>query len=624
MTDNLGATETRNLTFGTDESTGQSTDRYTYSIPAVDTYGKQWIEYSVVASDGLQETTLGPVRVDLVDGEPDPVRLQPADGQVVTGETRVTGTTEADPAALDLTVDGESFPDTTSSLETSPVFALEATSTDAFFRNGITVHGEELVIFDQGFYDRVETVDAEVPVESIVEGEPLTITVTAGTKAWPEPDVNENNDDFSAQNLRLALPDGRVLRPDICTTAAEVDGSVTEHTAVDCPDPDTAIRFSDANLVEFEATFDIPADAFDSRVATWDTTGVDDGEHTLAATDGIDSAASTVQVDNTAPVIETDLVDGEFYRGDITVDATATDAIAGLEELTATFDREPVTLPLTTSSLELEPGEHTVTFTARDTVGNAVTESLTFESADEAPSVDLQSPVDGAQVEGTSARLEASASSPEDDALDLSFREGVALAPGDDGLTVSEGTTTDALAGASAAEREVTVLDGADLEALLGTDGVEVETTGETMLPYQLYTVDVPTDAGDDARVRVDWSGRANAEAKVVMYVLATDGTWERVDDHVTTDSADTEFTLDATVPVADHAVDGEVTVLVQHSEGFAAGNLSERTDDVTAYNADATPREDYDFTIAIETDTQYYNETDDYYPHQLAMHEFM
>lgn len=624
MTDNLGATETRNLTVGTDESTGESTDRYSYSIPAVDTYGKQWIDYTVVASDGTQQTTLGPVRVDLVEGDPEPVRLQPADGQIVTGETRVTGTTESDPAALDLTLDGEPFPDTTSSLETSPVFALEATSTDAFFRNGIKVDGEELAIFDEGFYDRVETVDAEVPVASIVEGEPLTVTVTAGTKAWPEPDVNENNDDFSAQNLRLALPDGRVLRPDTCTTAAEVDGSVTEHAAVDCPEPGTAIRFSDANLVEFEATFDIPADAFDSRVATWDTTGAADGEHTLAATDGTDTATSTVQADNTAPVIETDLVDGELYRGDITVDAAATDAIAGLEELTATFDGEPVTLPLTTSSLELEPGEHTVAFTARDTVGNAVTETLTFETADESPSVDLQFPEDGAQVEGTSARLEASANSPEGDALDLSFREGFALNPGDEGLTVSEGTTTDALAGASADERDGTVLGGADLEALAGTDGVELETSSETTLPYQLFTADVPADAGDDARVRVDWSGRANAEAKVVMYVLATDGTWERVDEHVTTDGADTEFTLDATVPVAGHAADGEVTVLVQHSEGFAAGNLSERTDEVAAYNADATPREDYDFTVGIETDTQYYNETEAYYPHQVAMHEFM
>ncbi|MDD9204848.1 hypothetical protein PU560_00045, partial [Georgenia sp. 10Sc9-8] len=46
-------------------------DRYTYSISTTDTYGKEWIEYSVVASDGLQETTLGPVRVDLVDDDAD-------------------------------------------------------------------------------------------------------------------------------------------------------------------------------------------------------------------------------------------------------------------------------------------------------------------------------------------------------------------------------------------------------------------------------------------------------------------------------------------------------------------------------------------------------------------------
>ncbi|WP_349827396.1 lamin tail domain-containing protein [Brevibacterium litoralis] len=624
LTDNLGATETRNLTVGLDPETGEPTDRYTYSIPAVDTYGKQWLEYSVIASDGTQTSTLDRARIDLVDGDRAPVRLQPTDGQIVSGEVPVTGTTDGDPASLDLTVDDESFTDTTPSLETSPVFALEATSTDAFFRNGITVDGEELTIFDQGFYDSTETVDATIPVDKVVQGEPLTVTVTAGTKAWPRPDVNENNDDFSALNMRLALPDGRVLRPDTCTTAAEVDGAVTEHAAVECPAPEDTIRFSDGSLVEFEATFDVPDDAFDSRVATWDTTTATDGEHTLAATDGTDTAESTVQVDNTAPVIETDLVDGELYRGDLTIDATATDAIAGLEELTATLDREPITLPYSTSSLELEPGEHTVTFTARDAVGNAVTQELTVESADEAPAVDLQSPADGAEVQGTSTALEATASSPEDDALDLSFREGHALQPGDEGLTVSEGTTTDALAGASGAEREATVLDGADLEALVGTDGVEVETSSETTLPYQLFTVDVPADAGEDARVRVDWTGRANLDAKVRMYVLGTDGVWQGVDEYVTTEGAGTEFTLDATVPVAETAIDGQVQVLVQHSEGFAAGNLSERTDDVTPYHPEATPRDAYDFTVAVETDTQYYNETDAYHPHQLAIHDFL
>lgn len=624
LTDNLGATQTRNLAAGED-------GLFTYSIPSADTFGKQWLEYSVTASDGVQESVLDPVRLDLVEGDPEPVRLSASDGEFVTGDHRVSATTEGDPASLDLSIDGTPATDTVPSLETGPVFALEATSTDAFFRNGIKLGDEVLTIFDEGFYDRIVTVDATVPVEQIVPGEPLTLTVTAGTKAWPEANVNENNDDFSARNLRLALPDGRILRPTSCEARKEADGTVTDPAAVDCPADDANIAFSDANLVEFLATFDIPEDAFDSIATMWDTTQVVDGPHTLGASDGTHSVSRTVTVDNSAPVVEPTVVEGELYRGDLTIDAVATDAGAGLNALTATLDGEPIELPFTTSSLELEPGEHTVEFTASDEVGNIGTTDVTFSTADERPEIALGGPEDGATIEAGTVDLTATGASAESDALDLSFREGFTFAPGDEELTVSAGTTTDALAASDAREGEV--LSGADLEDLLGTDGLEVATESDTTLPYQLYTVDVPEDAGEGAQARFAWTGRANEEAKVLLHARTADGTWETIDEHLTTDGAATGFELGGTVPVDEYAVDGQVTFLVQHSEGFAAGNLSERTDAVDPFHAEATPRSEYDFTVAIESDTQYYNDNqgqvggsgdDSYYDHQAAIHDFL
>ncbi|WP_261167023.1 lamin tail domain-containing protein [Microbacterium sp. Marseille-Q6965] len=614
LTDNLGATETRSLRF-------DAANRFSYSVPTADLFGKRWIEYTIVASDGWQESTLGPVRVDLTEGDGDPVRINLADGQHVGGDTRVSATSDAGGPGVVLAIDGAPAADPVASLETGPVFAFEATNTDAFFRNGVKLGDEVLRIFDEGYYSRVVTVDATVPVDAVVRGHELTLSITAGTKAWPEADVNENNDDFTAMNLRLALPDGRVLRPEYCATTKEQAGEVTAPAFVECPAPDARIGFSDANLVSFLATFAIPDDAFNSVSVAWNTTTVGDGPHVITATDGEAAAERTVHVDNTAPTVSSTLVEGQRYRGHFAVDATAADAGSGVASLTATLDGAPVSLPLATSSLALEPGAHTAEFTATDEVGNVATHAVSFETADEQPGIVLDGPSDGQIIAGDRADLRATPNSPEQDVLDLSFREGYSYAPGDAEVSVSAGTVTDS----GTADRSAGVALGAeDLAKLLGTDGVRVETTSETALPYQLFTVAVPQGAAAGSLVRVDWRGSANAEAKVILYARTVDGAWETVDEVRTTDGAPIEFTLDALVPVDGHVVDGELTFLVQHSDGFAATDLSARESPVEPFHAEATPRSEYDFTVAIESDTQYYNETEGYYPHQLAIHEFL
>ncbi len=599
-------------------------NRYGYVIPAVDLFGKAWVEYTVRATDGSNETDLGPVRRVLQEGDPDPVRLDLTEGQYVAETTRITATTEGDPAGLAVDIDGTAVTDTVPSLETSPIFAFEATNTDAFFRNGVRLGDEVLHIFDEGFYSRIETVATELPVDAVIKGEQLTVGIYAGTKAWPQPDPNENNDDFAAFNVRLALPDGRILRPSVCRTAAEG----TEEAEVACPDPSDRIGFSDANLVYFLATFDLPDDAFTSIAHLWDTTAAADGEHQVRATAGTESATRTVTVDNTAPSIElTGLSDGELVRGEVTVDASATDTGAGVSDsgLSATLDGEPVTLPYSLSALELTPGAHELVVTADDAVGNTATRAVAFTTADEQPEVLLGGPEDGAEVPAGDVELSATVDSAEDDPLTVRFREGQTFVPADEEVVVAAGETGTAI---STDRSDAVVLDDAQLTAISNTDGVTHEVSSDTAFPYQLFTVAVPDDAGEDARVRVAWDGTANSSAKVLMYVKDTaDGTWEEVDRHVATEGG--SFTLDALVPAAGHTSStdggaGELTVLVQHSEGFAGEVLSTRDSDVTPYHPDATPRSAYDFTVAWESDTQYYNETDNFYPHQLAIHEFL
>src|SRR3546814_16511487 len=108
--------------------------RYTYEVPAADLYGKRRLDYTVTARDGENTTSLGPVRINLAEGEVAPVRISGKDGQFVRGTTRVTATSEGTPPSLEL--EGSAL-GTIAYLEREALFVFAATNTDAFSRNGL-------------------------------------------------------------------------------------------------------------------------------------------------------------------------------------------------------------------------------------------------------------------------------------------------------------------------------------------------------------------------------------------------------------------------------------------------------------------------------------------------------
>ena len=65
----------------------------------------------------------------------------------------------------------------------------------------------------------------------------------------------------------------------------------------------------------------------------------------------------------------------------------------------------------------------------------------------------------------------------------------------------------------------------------------------------------------------------------------------------------------------------------------IASYAMNETPDNVETHNQNDTPREDYDFTFAVESDTQYYNEdydgntdqsNDGQYQHQMNIHNWL
>ena len=588
-----------------DPAPGDPFSSYVHSVAGVDLYGKSWVEYSVQVSDGRNTATTPPRRVTVTHDDAAPVRLNVEEGQWFAGTARLSAAGTSTPPDVEISVDGTPVAPTSASLEREPYFAFEAGGVNTFFRNGVLIGSDILTIFDEGIFEGVETITTKVPLGYVTQGETLTMSVWAGTKAAPELSV-ENNDDFTIQNLRLVLPDGRSLRP------AGYD------------DPARVLLMGDSagRLDFYDAVFTLPDDAFGALAHDWDTTAAADGAHTVGASSGSDSVTRAVNVDNTPPVVTSNLVEGQEYRGEFVIDADAADSGSGVTGFVTTLDGRAVQLPYRASSVDLAGGVHTLSLTATDAVGNTTAAAVAFSTPVEQPTGVAVSPLEGAEVVEGGVELRARVDDPSGDALGVEFSRGYRLDGATGGVTSRVGTTevsteVDAV--------EARALSTEEVAAIGGVDGLDTRVSSDTALPFQVFDVAIPAEAGADYRTKLSWTGSANPGAKVLMYVRnASTGAWEEIDRHVTVDPEEVEFALTATVAAADHAANGTLSVLVQHSEGFAGAPRSTRESVVTPLNAADTPRSDYDFTLAWESDTQYYNANPDFYKHQEAIHEYL
>ncbi len=599
----------------------ESGDVFAKELPSVDLYGKQYYEYYFEVSDGYQTVNTEIKTVQNEEPQQTGDSLNLAEGEYLSGVEAIIGT------GGDLEIDGTAVAGV-ASINGDARIAFDASQTDVFFKNAAAIGEDVLGVFNEGTYDAWATYSYAVDEHyfDAQTGE-ITIAFHAGNKANNLEHNIENNDDFVLKNIRLILPDGVSLRP-VKYEAVQGIGAV-EHTEDNWrPDEpydmgtvssETEINMGDGtSKVEIlYVTFRLTPDSFNALRYDLDTTTLTDGSHSISS----GTCTVNVIVDNTAPVITVNLEEGASYRNQV-IEAEASDALSEEVRLTALLDGESIELPYTIDNKNMETGSHVLQLTALDAAGNKAEKTIQFSVPEEDADVegDLL-PADGALVHGDPTFF-VQVTDPTGDDMTVTFKRGERYELGDANITQSSGVSDTS-----------------------GTDSQTFEQASGDGFPWEQFDIELGGTAGESSVIRVSWEGNASNE-KTFLYVYNTSTeSWDRMEAEQTADGAGTApaaeqaadgdgMTLTADIELADHLDGSVVHVMVQSGEGYtpaqyAPGEASESA----AYNENDTPREDYDFTFVVESDTQYYNEdyegnpsqdVDGQYQYQLDIHNWI
>lgn len=565
-------------------------DDFGKDVLSVDQSGKKSYTYYFMVSDGTNKVTTDEKTIYSTNISEEDLTLNLAESQQIAGDTLIIGSSEKG-SEINLSIDGDDITSKTKpSLSSNATFVFETSQTDTFFKNAVAIGEDVIGIFDDGTYDSWQTISYPISSDYFIKEEPLTISIHAGNKANPLEHNEENNDDFVVKNIRLILPNGLTLRP------------------AEYANPDSEIKMGDSTgkIEILDAVFTAPDSAYTGISYSWNTKEVTDGQHTVSVTDGKKIKTVTVNVDNTAPYITTN-IDEKQYKGNNEITAEAVDNGTGVNSFTALLDGKKIQLPYSFSSKTLTSGEHTLVLTATDMVGNESVKTVIFTTPEENPDKAVNLSDNGA----AKPTLSATVSDPTNDKMTVVFKKGDSFSTVNGEISVKSGVSN--ISGEEPEEY--------NSEAMITT------LSGYPTLTYEFDTNGV---SKTDDIIGVSWNGTSDKNAKISLYVQNTNGSWDKV----TTVKANENgaVTINCEFDGANYLNDGKLRIMVQNGEGYApksyaAGTPANPTDNsqITTENSEDLDRNLYDFTFAVESDTQYYNENlTDIYRHQVNIHDWI
>ena len=593
-----------------------SSDNFQMTLQPVDLTGKKSYTYYFTVSDGFKTVTTQEKTTTSTAGEQSAVRFNLDNGVWVSGTQQVITTGDK------LIINGKDVTAAaTPAIEQNAKFVFEASQTDTFFKNAVAVGNDVLGVFNDGTYGDWKTYAYDVDPKYLGKGQSLTIDIHAGNKANPLVHDSENNDDFVVRNIRLILPDGTTLRAE---NYDGIYGNITDINNIDSSkikkgltyDNSTEIKMGDsATTIEILSAHFKPADtSFNAIAYQLDTTKLPDGTVTITGSKGNEQGQITLQVDNTAPQINSNVQEGQSCKGSLSLQASATDSGSGVVSSSVMLDGKKITLPYLIQSAVMPAGTHTLTLKATDQCGNRAEKTITFTTPEEAPIITGATPADGSTMQ-QKPTFTATVTDPTEDETNVVFKLGECYTLGDAALTQSSG---------------ISDTSGSSMDCF--TEG-----SGGNGFPFQQFELTVSDKADAQDELYIQWNGQTN-NAKTFLYVWnVTTQSWDKLNSKWST-QADDSVLLEGTVSLAHHLSDNKVKVMVQNGEGYTPTQYAPGTaagtptyPDVTTSNAGDTPRDAYDFTFAVESDTQYYNEdTADNdmivgkYQYQLDIHDWL
>ena len=392
--------------------------------------------------------------------------------------------------------------------------------------------------------------------------------------------------------------------------------------------PETIINMGDsAGKIEIlHAKFTAPDAAYQAIRYDVDTNTLADGEHVFTAKAGGEERRLTVHVDNTPAEIISNITDGEVCKGTYTIEPSFVEEGSGVSSVTAKLDGKKIELPYEFRSLEMTAGEHLLELNAVDYCENASSQNVKFTIPEENAEVGAEiTPEAGTELNQYPV-FSVMVQDPTQDNMNVTFKKGERYILGDKNISMSQGVSdTAGIAGKG--------------EVLLG-EKVKAQEKIETLngFPYQQFEIQVGETVTENDQIQVKWKGNSNSEkTKLYVYSVVT-GKWDLAETKSTEE--DGEKSLTALISLKDHIENGKVKVMVQSGEGYTpiqyeegAAALPSDNPNVKAENEKETPRNQYDFTFAVESDTQYYNEdyvgnpqkdVDGKYQYQLDIHDWI
>ena len=552
-------------------------------VPAHEVFGHEYIEFYTMSTNNYRSTVTGIYRVDIKKvNDVDGIRTNIDNNQFVKGTVAITANDGTTNANTSIYIDGTK--QTTSRM-------LEDGAYLSFYTGKDTRHSQ--------FYDALTTTDNKM-VANISEwhylvpdaqmhhidnsyftysGGKFTVTLRLWsgnmvTFAEDHLTPDANRDDFDVSQIQMRLPNGKSYLPTKIgpSTYNGVDTSAKTNLSTAL---DAVHQIGDSNKMcpYMDMTFSIPEADSTAVGVKLDTTKLSDGKHTLKVTNGTSTKTVTFYVDNTAPVVDMDIEGWEQVPGYITIDPKISDA-NGLKNLTVKLDGQLIDLPYETTAHELGTDTHNLTIMVEDPAGNTTTQSQNFYAGD-------------VSVNVSSGGTEA----------------------------VTHNAAKLYLTAQSSSATEATFYQAKKIE----TAAIHATTAGG-ILPHINYVLDVG-QVDEDDEIVINWngavSGADNTHATTMFVRNIRSGAWDKVA------VADANGSiLNASFSVKDHVEGGTANIIVQCTADSALPTLDTTTDGIKGNNAnwDGTDRpDDYDFSFAWITDTQYYSEKWPYHYDNIA-----